>query len=120
MVAAALIDPLARVALERWRDGEFKVVLNRDLLALHLKVLHRVGLGPKLARRWTYWFTAPERSIFLGNLKMAEGAGGDRGTAVEICEGLAAAQGAEILCWRRPAEVRNAAAWRTVGEFLQR
>lgn len=130
VLAAALIDPLARATLGRWRDGEFKVLVNRELLAIHLRVLHKLGLGPELIRRWTYWFTSPTRSVFAGDLQ-AESK--NQGSAlVRICETLATegAPGDEanvgrvrqggvlILCWKRPVQATNQNLWTTVVEFV--
>jgi hypothetical protein len=98
LIGAALIDPAARCVLEAWRDGKFVVVTNRELIALHLRALNRVGLPAELIKRWAYWLSSPEKTLFLERSF-------DSAVAMKLCEALAGASNADaILCWTYPSE----------------
>jgi hypothetical protein len=95
LIGAALIDPAARRVFERWLDGEFKVVCNRELLGMHLKVLRDLGLPAELLQRWSYWFTAPQRAVYLDSVSFG------KKSPIILCEELAAhAKAASIVCWK--------------------
>jgi hypothetical protein len=110
LIGAAFIDPNARAVLEQWRDGAFRVVVNRELLVLHLKALRELGLGAELIKRWSLWFTSPEKTIFVSDEN-----GSSPGT-IELCEKVSrAASGAEIVCWRKA--TATGGAWVTAEKF---
>lgn len=105
LVVAAFIDPAARRVLEAWRDGKFVVVMNRELIALHLRVLNRVVCTPELVKRWAYWLSSPEKAVFLDKLF------GPTASPANLCEELAKAIRADaIICWKRQSE-RSASQW---------
>jgi len=83
LIGASFIDADARKVVELWRNGAFKVVMNRELLVLHIKVLGQLGLSAELIRRWTLWLTVPERALFFPDICS------NRASAIEICELLA-------------------------------
>jgi hypothetical protein len=97
LIGAALIDPAARRVLEGWRDGKFVVVVNRELIALHLRAVSRIGLGPDLVRRWAYWLSSPEKTLLIDKQFGAA-------SAAELCEEIAnAGKAGAIICWDYPA-----------------
>ena len=97
LIGAALIDPAARRVMEAWRDGKFVVVVNRELIALHLRAVSRIGLGPELVRRWAYWLSAPEKTLLIDKQFGAM-------SAAELCEEVAkASKAGAIICWDYPA-----------------
>ena len=99
LIAAALLDPFARRVLERWRDGEFLVVMNRDLLTAHLRELKHIGLPPHLIKRWAYWLSSPEKTDFL-QLDLPS-----QKSLTSLCETLAKTSHATaIICWKLPAQ----------------
>ena len=98
LIGAALIDTSVRRILERWRDGEFVAVMNRELLSAHLRELNRLGLPAHLVRRWAYWLSSAEKTEFVQN-EIADGK-----SAVALCDELARLAGVEaIICWKYPA-----------------
>ena len=110
LIGAALIDPAARRVLEAWRDGKFVAVMNRELIALHLRALNRVGLPAELIKRWAYWFSSPEKAFFMEK-QLASTA------SVDLCETLASASKAEaIICWKRPPE-KSSSLWLAAAEY---
>jgi hypothetical protein len=95
LIGGALVDPRARAVLERWRDGEFKVVINDELLLIQLRTLRELGLSGELIKRWSYWFTDERTSVHVE----AKGAN----PIIPLCETLARmSQAKGILCWRKP------------------
>jgi hypothetical protein len=108
LIGAALIDPAARRVLEGWRDGKFVVVTNRDLVALHLRALNRLGLSAEIIKRWAYWLGSPEKTVFLEKAFDCP--------AIELCESLAGASKAEaIICWNYP--VGKGHPWLAASEY---
>jgi hypothetical protein len=104
LIGAALIDPAARRVMEAWRDGKFVVVVNRELIALHLRAVSRIGLGPELVRRWAYWLSAPEKTLLIDKQFGAR-------SVVDLCEEIVkASQAKAIVCWRYPSG-RESAPW---------
>jgi hypothetical protein len=109
MIGAGVLDPKVREFLERWRDGEFKVVLNRQILLLHLKTLREVGLSAELLKRWTLWLTSPETSNFISSPENNET------KVTRICEAI---PNAKIFCWQKPDDASER--WVSVREVLPR
>ena len=111
LIAAALLDPFARRVLERWRDGEFVVVMNRDLLTAHLRELKRIGLPPHLIKRWAYWLSSLEKTDFL-QLDLPP-----QKSLTTLCESLAKTSHAQtIICWKLPPQ-KTAPLWRPAKTF---
>ena len=111
LIGAAFIDPTARRVLEAWRDGKFVVVMNRELIALHLRVLNRVVLAPELIKRWAYWLSSPEKTVFIDKQF------GPAPSPVNLCEDLAKATQADaIICWKRPSE-RSGTQWALAQDY---
>jgi hypothetical protein len=113
LIGAAFIDPHARRVLEHWREGAFKIVMNRELLILHLKVLSQVGLSSELIHRWSLWLTAPDKSFFSSEPN------GSGSSASAICRSLAEkSESSKIVCSRGlPGEL--GAFWISPAEFLR-
>jgi hypothetical protein len=109
MIGAGLLDPKAREFLERWRDGEFKVVINRQILLLHLKTLRELGLSAELLKRWTLWLTSPETSNFVASIE------NDETRVTKICEAIPSSK---IVYWEKPDDASER--WVSVDEFLPR
>ena len=104
LIPAALLDPFARRVLERWRDGELVVVMNRDLLTAHLRELKHIGLPTHLIKRWAYWLS--DKTDFL-QLDLPP-----QKSAMHLCEALAKPSNATaIVCWKLPAE-KNSPLWK--------
>jgi hypothetical protein len=113
LIGAALIDPAARRVLEAWRDGKFMVVMNRDLIAVHLRALNRVVLAPELIKRWAYWLSSPEKTIFLEKQFAASA------SPINLCEELAnAAKADAIICWKLPS-AKYGSPWLPAEDFLR-
>ena len=107
LIAAALLDPSARRVLERWRDGEFLVVMNRDLFTAHLRELKHIGLPPHLIKRWAYWLSSPEKTDFLQTDLPPQK------SLITLCETLAKTSAATaIICWKLSAQ-RTSPLWKT-------
>ena len=110
LIAAALLDPFARRVLERWRDGEFLVVMNRDLLTAHLRELKRIGLPPHLIKRWAYWLS--DKTDFL-QLDLPP-----QKSPIHLCETLAKTSHATaIICWKLPAP-KATSIWKPANSFF--
>jgi hypothetical protein len=107
LIGAAFIDPHARAVLERWRDGQFKTVLNRQLLLLHLKTVRDLGVPPHLLKRWTLWFTTAEKSIYFSDSETEEM------NPIKLCEALS--ETAPIISFRKPESTSRP--WITPVEF---
>jgi hypothetical protein len=111
LIAAALLDPFARRVLERWRDGEFIVVINRELLSAHLRELKRIGLPPHLIKRWAYWLSSPEKTDFLQHDLPPQK------SLTTLCETLAKISGATaIICCKLPVQ-KSASMWKIAKTF---
>jgi hypothetical protein len=108
MIGAGFRDPKVREFLERWRDREFKVVLNRQILLLHLRTLRELGLSAELLKRWTLWLTSPETSNYISSLETIET------RVTRICEAI---PNASIICSAKPNDASER--WLLVYEFLQ-
>ena len=91
LLLAALFDPKARAHVNQWRDGAIIPVLNRELLLGYLRLLKEAGVGEEQIRRWTLWFTSPERAVYL-----PEATAGSENVE-EICNSIAQAEGAVVL-----------------------
>lgn len=104
--------------LELWRDGRLQPVVNRQLLIRYLRLLSRLGVPPDLLRRWTRWFTAPEKSFYLRDLEL-----GDL-VVPELCEVLAKNSGAVWIVTGLPAVQGSgnsgAVRWITASGYLGR
>jgi hypothetical protein len=111
LIGAAFIDPHARAVLESWRDGTFKVILNRQLLLLHLRTLRDIGLTDELIKRWTLWLTSPEKAIFLSDVTFVES------SSPALCDAIASgAEFRRIICRSKPPGASPQ--WITASEFL--
>ena len=55
----------SRLVLERWRDGKIRPVTNRGLLERYLKGFSGLGLKDLALRRWIWWLTSPECSVYV-------------------------------------------------------
>lgn len=100
-LAASFLEPDAAEVLNRWRDGVVQPVVNRQLLLRYMKILHRLDLPPHLIRRWGWWFTAPNRAIWIdldfpANL-----------TGRQLCCKIAGAGLAECILSRSPEPLMN-------------
>jgi hypothetical protein len=110
VIGAAFIDPTARRVVEAWRDGKFVAVMNRELIALHLRVFNRMALAPELIKRWAYWLSSPGKTIFVDKQFTAP--------ATALCEELAnAAKADAIICWKYPF-AGNRSRWLVAQDFL--
>jgi hypothetical protein len=107
LIGAAFIDPRARAVLEQWRDGEFKIILNRQLLLRYLKTLRDLGLPSHLLKRWTLWLTSAEKSNYLNDFETNEK------SAIKTCEAIPSAQ---IICSRKIEGASDR--WISVNEFF--
>lgn len=58
-------DPGKRGSLEAWRDGRYRIVLTRRMMAHLLGLLRGTGLSEALLRRWAIWLTDPVRVVLL-------------------------------------------------------
>jgi hypothetical protein len=104
LIGASLIDPSARRVLEAWRDGKFVAVMNRELIAFHLRALNRIGLPPELIKRWVYWLASLDKNVFVEKQLPSD-------SVVDLCEALAnISQADAILCWKFPNR-RNGPPW---------
>jgi hypothetical protein len=83
LVAGSLVDPACLQVLELWRDGRLAPVVSRALLRRYLHALSRLGVRRGLLRRWTWWFTAQDRS------HLVEGTVPAPGDLAGLCEQLA-------------------------------
>lgn len=80
--------------LQAWRDGALILVVNRPLLLRYLKLLKRLNVPQEQIRRWLWWFTSPEKAMFV------ETADGDEGrSGLELCKMLQEKSDAEaVVC----------------------
>ena len=110
LIGAGLIDPAARRVLESWRDDKFIVVMNRELIAFHLRALKRIGLAAELIKRWAYWLSSPQKTIFVDAQSGAN-------SSVVACEELAAISKANaIVCWQLP-RAKYSSIWRPARDY---
>jgi hypothetical protein len=91
VLIASLYDAEARTMLHQWRDGAIVPVVTRDLLLLYLRTFRQVGLGPELVRKWSLWFTGPDKAVYR------EDSQGNNSTGLALCRDVAEANGAELL-----------------------
>ncbi|MGZ8938575.1 MAG: hypothetical protein ACXW32_05120 [Limisphaerales bacterium] len=88
---AALYDARARAILHQWRDGEILPVVTRDLLLLYLRTFSQAGLTSDLIRKWSLWFTAPAKSLYLENFAPHQS------TGLKLCCEVAAGTSALLI-----------------------
>ncbi len=79
----ALQDPAGLRVLEYWRDGLIQPALNRALLLRYLKLLKQLGLTDEQIRRWGWWFSAPDRVLWIADEEQETAA------AANLCAQLA-------------------------------
>lgn len=87
----ALQDPAGLRVLEYWRDGLIRPALNRALLLRYLKLLRQLGLTDKQIRRWGWWFSAPDRVVWVADDEQETAA------VANVCARLAAKARARYL-----------------------
>ncbi len=66
VLARSFNDDSCRAVLELWRDGKVQLVVTRELLAIYLKTLKRLGIPDEHLRCWIVWFTLSEHTRFFG------------------------------------------------------
>jgi hypothetical protein len=88
VVGRALLDVDHAGVLRLWRDARIRPVLNRPLLLRYLRLLRQLGLGDRLLRHWTWWFTGSSKVEFLAGSEL------DIAGLPEICVTLARESGA--------------------------
>jgi hypothetical protein len=111
----------SRGILEQWRDGKIRAVSTRGLLERYLKALAGLGLNDVGLRRWIWWFTSPQHSIYLQRSGSDASAGG-----VCLCSVLAEETQSEVIYatpraseWPPPPTTTKAV-WTTAEDFLKR
>jgi hypothetical protein len=66
-LGAALQDARGAQVLYYWRDGLIRPALNRALLLRYLKLLRQLGLSDVQQRRWGWWFSATDRTVWVND-----------------------------------------------------
>ncbi|MDA1275725.1 MAG: hypothetical protein O2960_17030 [Verrucomicrobia bacterium] len=70
LIGRSFFDSSSLRVLEYWRDGRITPVVNRDLLLRYLKMLRALGASDSTTRRWLWWFTAAEKTLYLKELNL--------------------------------------------------
>lgn len=91
-IGRCLTEPGCAQVLAHWRDGRLRLVLNRELLVIHCRVLRSLGLSEEQLKCWIWWFTSPEKSEFHESIPTGETAG------AAICASLAKNLSIPVLC----------------------
>ena len=94
VIGGSFFDPDCAHAFQMWRDGVIQPVLNRPLLMRYLKLLRALDLPPLLIRRWAWWFTAPDRIVWIDSDSAPEL------TVRELCVALAKLGSADCILMR--------------------
>jgi len=115
-------DEPSRLVLERWRDGKIRPVTNRGLLERYLKAFAGLGFKDVALRRWIWWLTSPQCSVYVQRC----GADAFADDGVRLCSALAEEMHspvvyAKISCgdWPPPMAATKAD-WMAAQDFLQR
>jgi hypothetical protein len=73
--------------------------------------LNRVVFEPELVKRWAYWLSSPEKTVFIDKQF------GLATSPMNLCEDLAKATQADaIICWKCPSE-RSDSQWTLARDY---
>jgi hypothetical protein len=111
----------SRLVLERWRDGRIRPVTSRGLLERYLKAFAGLGLKDVALRRWIWWFTSTEHSVYVQ--RSAADACTDDG--VRLCSVLAEETHSPVVYAQSssgwpPSSIPAQGDWIAAQDFLQR
>ena len=112
----------SRLVLEQWRDGKIRPVTNRSLLERYLKGFSGLGLNDLALRRWIWWLTSPQCSVYVPRCA-ADAFSND---AVRLCSALAEEMHSSVVYarissgdWPPPMDATKAD-WMTAQDYLQK
>ena len=112
----------SRHVLERWRDGKIRPVTNRSLLERYLKGFSGLGLKDLALRRWIWWLTSPQCSVYLPRCAADDFAN----DGVRLCSVLAEEMHCPVVYAKTsssdwpPPLVATKADWIAVQDYLQK
>jgi len=112
----------SRLVLERWRDGKIRPVTSRGLLERYLKAFAGFGLKDVALRRWIWWLTSPQCSVYVQRC----GADAFADDGVRLCSVLAEETHSPVVYGKiscgdwPPPTLATKADWIAAQDFLQK